>query len=581
MLAALLLAFPYQSPEALPLLPAGRLNERLEQLANAHRDVASSFEWGTSRAGRSMRGLELAAPGLAADAPAILLVGGLEGPRAFESAVVLHHAERLCAERPGLLERARVYALPRVAVDAAEGRWDVPRREVYATGRAFDNDRDGLVGEDPPADVDGDGVVAWMRVPHPEGTLLPDPHDGRANTTADAKLGQRGRFRVVPEGYDSDGDERASEDGVNDARTDRSFPAGWNEHAPEAGRFPLEEPEARALADFVIGHPNLVLVVCYGDADNLAAEPKAAPSGSGRVPAPGWMESDAEWLGALGEAWRDARDEDALPAPALHAPEPGSFASWAYAHRGLWVVAARLWELPEEAPKARAESGDPEPADGAEPEPAEPESAEPESAESGSEDVGRTEDNSSEDAPPGEPSEEAKHLEWIDAADEQARFLPWRPFEHPDLGPVEIGGFAPFAHHDPPLGEREAIANDRFDFFVGLDTWLPRLALDVPEVTELGTGLWELRAVIRNEGRLPTTSAAGDRTRRRPRIVLELSLPEGASLVSGKARYAYGGLDGEGGRREEVWWIAAPDLRGARLTVSNPCLGSVSREVSR
>ena len=572
LVAASILALA-QTPEAVQILPAERLNERLAQLAAAHGELATAFDLGTTRGGRTLRGLALAAPELPANAPAVLLVGGLEGPRTYESGVVLHHAERLCAGRPDVLERVRVYVVPRVAVDAAEHRWSTPRAEVFATGSDADSDRDGLSGEDPVADVDGDGVIAWMRVPDDEGELLPDPHDERANTVADPKLGQRGRFRVVREGYDSDGDERASEDGPADGRVDRSFPARWNEHAPEAGRFPLEDPAARALADFVIEHPELVMAVCYGDADNLAEEPKAAQESNGRVPSPGWMESDAEWLAALGESWREDRPEDALPKPSLHDPEPGSFVAWAYEHRGLWVVAARLWDLPgEEPPEEEAE------------EPEEAEEAAESDDDSADEQVAEGDEateGEEPEGPPGEPSDEAGELAWIDATGESWRFLPWTPFEHPDLGPVEIGGFAPFARFDPPEAEHAAIADERYAFFLELVGWLPRLALDEPELEELGPGLWELRATLRNEGRLPVASAAGQRMRYRPRIVLELTLPDGASLVAGDARQPIESLDGEGGSTESTWWIASDDPSGLRLDVTSPHFGSITREVTR
>ena len=558
---------------------ADQLQADLRELAASHTQVASLLEIGTSFGGRPLGALSIASPDLPELAPTVLVVGGVEGPRAFEGSVVLDHARRLCEERPALLDVARVVCIPRVALDAAESRFGTPTAEAFASFHDADTDRDGLFGEDPPADVDGDGLITWMRVPDLEGQYIADPHDERANVKADPQLGQRGAFRVMPEGFDADGDGEAAEDGPLDGRVDRGFSAGWEEHEPHAARFPLEDPGAKALADFVIEHPEIALVVIYGDADNLGAAPKGAGRSSGRVPNSGWMDGDAKWLKALGETWRDGLEKKALPKPAAHAPEPGSFAAWAYEHRGLWVVAGRLWDLPQSAPKPEKE----EPAEDAPAETeAEDEAPQVEASAEGEEDAADEPAEEEEEAqPPGDPSEQAKELKWIDATEQTWRFVPWRPFDHPQLGAVEIGGFAPFARFDPPVDQREAIAAARYDFLLGLGAWLPRLEMADLEVEAKGTGLFEVRAHVTNEGRLPVLPEAGERADHRPRVIVELEVPSGATLVAGNPRQAFENLGGEGGRREFVWLIAADSIAGLTVRASAPHLGSVTQEVAR
>ncbi len=577
------LTSPYQD---LGPRSADQLQTDLRQLAAAHAQVASHLVIGTSLGGRPLEGLSIASPGLPEFAPTVLVVGGVEGPRAFEGSVVLDHARRLCEERPALLEVARVICIPRVSLDAAESRFETPVAESFASFHDADTDRDGLFGEDPPADVNGDGLVTWMRVPDLEGQHIADPHDERANVKADAQLGQRGAFRVVPEGFDADGDEQAAEDGPLDGRVDRGFSAGWEEHEPHAARFPLEDSGAKALADFMIEHPEITMVLVYGDADNLGAAPKGTGNSGGRVPSSGWMNGDAEWLKALGETWRDGLEKGALPKPAAHAPEPGSFASWAYEHRGLWVVAGRLWDLPQSAPKPAKE----DPAEDAPMEdgPAEAE-AEADSEAAGSEAPSESGEDAADepaqqkqaDQPPGEPSEQAKELEWIDATEQNWRFVPWQPFDHPQLGAVEIGGFAPFARFDPPEDQRESIAAKRYEFLTGLEAWLPRLAISSLEVEAKGTGLFEVRAHVTNEGRLPVLPEAGVRAEHRPRVIVELQVPDGAVLVAGNPRQTFGNLSGEGGRREFVWLLAADSIAGLTVRASAPHLGSVTQEVAQ
>jgi hypothetical protein len=222
----------------------------------------------TSREGRPLLALRLAAPDAPRTRPAILLVAGVDGPAVFTSALALAHCETLArgwaagdeAAR-AFLEQATLYVVPAVDPDGAAARFAQPRLERWATGTDVDTDRDGRAGEDGPADVDGDGLVLRMRVPDPEGTWTADADDERALAEAVAAEGQEGRWKLWPEGLDDDGDERVAEDPAHDARVDRNFAHGWQEHSAPAGRDPMDEPGARALAEFVLLHVVVALVL--------------------------------------------------------------------------------------------------------------------------------------------------------------------------------------------------------------------------------------------------------------------------------------------------------------------------------
>src|SRR5262249_35002174 len=138
-----------------------------------------------------------------------------------------------------------------------------------------DDDRDGRMGEDPPSDVNGDGIVSWIRVKDPDGEWKEDPTDPRALVKADRAKGERGVYKLWPEGRDSDHDEKVAEDAPLDARVDGNFPAGWEQHTPAAGVFPTDEPEARGLCEFVLQHTGLSLVVVYDAQDDLVGDVKS------------------------------------------------------------------------------------------------------------------------------------------------------------------------------------------------------------------------------------------------------------------------------------------------------------------
>ena len=110
---------------------------------------------------------------------------------------------------------------------------------------------------------------------------------------------------------------------------------------------------------------------------------------------------------------------------------------------------------------------------------------------------------------------------------------------------------------------------------------MPRLSLDPLQVEAKGAGLFEVRASVVNGGRLPLLPDAGGRADHRPRVIVELQLPDGATRVAGDSRPFFENLSGEGGRREYVWLIAADSVTGLSVRASAPHLGSVTQEVAQ
>ncbi len=548
--------------------------EALDLLAAQAPDFARRLTLGASRGGRTLAALELAEPDLAPGSPALLIVGGLEGPRTIDTQIVLDHARRLVAGRrdgaevDALFDSWRVVLVPSVALDAAELRDLAPAFARYGAGPGIDNDRDGRVDEDAPSDVDGDGRILWMRVPDPAGTWLADPHDSRGNIEADASLGQRGAFRLVLEGRDTDGDGAIGEDGPGDARTNSNFAAGWPEHSAEAGAYATSDPVVRALCDFVVARPDITLVLGYGSLDEWRKLPDGVDSG-GRPPKAGLLKDDVATLKPLSEAFGELVEGKA----SNEGSRSGSFQAWAYEHRGLWTLSINPWSLPDEAPKV----DEPETDDADEDEETDSESSEKpvsdgdgdaSNEEASDEEASDAEADATEESAddadeepklPGEPGEDAKHLTWIDAVeDEQWRFVDWTPFEHPDLGPVEIGGFVPFAKTDPPAEAIESLGDELFAHLLTLAGRPAALSLEGFEAKALGQDVFRLEATVVNTGGLPTLSASGERTRTAAPMPLRLALPDGAELLAGREQHFLGALAAHGGQVDFEWLVRSP-----------------------
>jgi hypothetical protein len=565
------------APPALELLDHARLARELRAIAEAGGPIAEVHKLGESRGGRLIEAVRLAGAGAADDEarPAILLVANLDGARVFASAVALHHARALAegyadaAEVKALLDTTTVFIVPRANPDAAEARFATPRLEQRASGPGVDDDRDGRQGEDPPVDVDGDGRIAWIRAEDPDGEWKEDPTDPRAMVKAERAKGERGRWKLWPEGRDSDGDEQVAEDSPLDARVDRNFPAGWEAHAKEAGRFPTDEPEARALCDFVLGHPELALVVVYDALDSLVGEVKSvgdeAPAVK-LVPPEGVLESDAKLLSELGKRYRKATGS----AVKSEAGDKGTFSRWCYEHRGLLALSAALWDVPLEDKKKEQEQ---EQKGKEEPEP------ERKGGDEGGGEGGKRDDKRADKDDEPKPSEDAKRLKWVDAAgtDEAWRFLPWSAFEHPELGPVEVGGLAPFARLEPPAAEGATIAAKHLDWFLTLGLLLSRVRIRECTRERLGDGVHRVEAVIQNDSYLPLLSRSARRTGTTRPAKVRLVLPQAGKLLGGNAQELLHDLPGSGGRKEYAWLVQGPDAMEIAVTVETTHAGTDRR----
>jgi hypothetical protein len=529
-----------------PLLTHQDLQQSLARLAAAHADLVSVVAVGRSRAGRAIEGLRIMAGERTSGRPGILVVADVDGPYVWTSTLALEQARALAEgyatdERvKKLLDSTTLYIVPRADPDAAEARFATPLVEQWASGAGVDNDRDSRMGEDPPSDVDGDGLVTQIRVPDPEGEWIEDPTDPRALVKADPKKGQRGKWKLWTEGRDLDRDERVAEDSELDAIVNQNFPQGWRELDPRAGRFATDEPPARALCDFILLHKDVSLVVTYGAQDNLVEKPKTSGDGSQRakhLPAEGTLDADGELYAEIGKRYRKTTGSKAKGENDAH----GSFQAWCELQRGLWCLNIAGWTMPLDEPAPKKEGA-------AEKDKPEAEKAKPETEKA-------------------EPSEDAKRLRWIDAHNEAARFVPWKPFTHPELGAVEIGGFAPYARIEPPEAERVELQKKQFEFLLDLGELLPRVQISECTAKALSGGLWEVKAAVENRALLPLLSAAARRAGSVRPARVSLRLPKDAQLLAGNQESLLEDLPGVSGRHEYRWLVhgAVPKSIGVEV----------------
>ena len=132
--------------------------------------------------------------------------------------------------------------------------------------------------------------------------------------------------------------------------------------------------------------------------------------------------------------------------------------------------------------------------------------------------------------------------------------IPWRSFDHPQLGRIEIGGwnrFHAFGNPPPALLERELARFPKWLLWQALTS--PRMELVAAEADVLGDDHWRVRLVVQNTGWLPSYVSKRALERKVVRgVIAEIALPAGAQLVHGKRREDLGQLEGKWAKHSGV-----------------------------
>src|SRR5207253_551920 len=129
------------------------------------------------------------------------------------------------------------------------------------------NTASGPASEKPAFWVDGNGRILQMRVPDSNGLWRSHPEDPRLMVRRQPTEVGGKYYRVLPEGR-LDGYDgftlkiKKPKQGID---LNRNFPSNWRQEFEQlgAGPFPTSEPEVRAVAEFIIRHPNIVGGVAF------------------------------------------------------------------------------------------------------------------------------------------------------------------------------------------------------------------------------------------------------------------------------------------------------------------------------
>lgn len=552
--------------------------------------------------------------------PGVLIVANLEGNHIVGTEVVLRLVDRILAKvndndevMTDLLTRHTLYLVPVINVDRmiTNNESDV-LDDSTKTITPNDEDRDGYEDEDGPDDLNGDGFITMMRVYEDDApNMMPDPAEPRLNVSADQSKGERPMFRLFVEGLDNDEDGLVNEDGLGGVNLNQNFPHRFQMHTDDAGRFPVSEGETKGFVDLVLDYPNIAAVLTYGPHDNLVNTP--GDKGRDEAGAPVSLDPrDVALYELVGERYRE---HTGWKEASSSSNADGSFFSWAYAHLGIPSFATTLWSRPEqgddEDPQSKTRSNGESASDGeldleaaieeliataaekdidVNPEDLEDftvdqinryrrmlgldEIEEPADTSSADETENK---GKSKDASPRDKDEAA----WLAYSDSRSGegFVDWQPYDHPQLGKVEIGGWVPGFKSTPPASELEGIVDDQLAFIVDLINWLPRISVSEPEIKRLASGLYDVKISVTNDGTFPTATAMGERNRKAPPVVVKISTPN-EQIVAGQRVIKTRRLEGSGGTSHYHWIVREGDGDEIMITVTSQKFGTVTKTVS-
>jgi len=372
-----------------------------------------------------------------------------------------------------LLNDVAFYIVPRVDPDGAEfflktpyyvlvgdnetggGRWYPLSKEKWTSSES------GLYMED----INGDGFIVSMRIKDSNGEWKISEKDSRIMVKREPDENEGVFYRIYPEGlilnYNEDEEIKMAPPRWS-LNFNRNYPDDWAKEERNRGSdpYPLSEPETRAIADFVVSHPNICLAITYHTHGGVIF----GYSEEEKIP-----DQDRKLFKMLESIFVE---ETGYPALSLRSRKPsGSFSNYLTLHRGIPCLTVEVWDL-----AGLAGIG------------------------------GFIERRGFEFSHLGMTEEQAiKVLKWNEKELDGKSFINWFEYEHPQIGKVEIGGWKKkFLWRNPPEKFIEHEIDKVMLFPIKFAELLPKVKINNARIKRINENIYEIKINISNNGALPT-----------------------------------------------------------------------------
>ncbi len=436
----------------------------LARLHKAFPELTRLYSLGKSVQGRDLWCLEVTGRNVGDPdrKPGMYIDGNIHGNEVQGGEVVAYTAWYLCHQYgrlekvTDLLDRCIFYLVPTINPDGRDF-WFHATYSAYSSRTGLeptDDDRDGLMDEDDFDDLNGDGIITQMRIKDPFGRYKPHP-DYPEYLMVRVKPDERGQYSLLGgEGIDNDGDGRINEDRRGGYDMNRNWAFDWQPNYVQYGakEYPFSQPETRAVSEFVLSRPNIAAAHSYHNSGGMILRGPGREGGE-------IQDQDARVLQLISE-----QGEKILPFyrsiliwDELYTVWGGEL-DWFYGGRGILTFSNELWT---------------------------------------SKNLYRTPDRPSDE-------KEAEFVEYVLMGD---GLIPWREYNHPTYGKIEIGGRKKEWGRIPPsfLLEEELHRNMAFTLYHA--EMMPLLKIHEIEIEKLDVNLFKIWVTLENQRLIPTRTA--------------------------------------------------------------------------
>ena len=557
------------------------INAFLAQWAKDYPQLVDLYSVGKSFEGRDIMQITVTnkATGKDTDKPAMFIEGNRHSGEVTAAESALWFAWHVLTnygkdpEITRMVDSTTLYIKPKNNPDGSD-LYLLTAQSNRSTVKPYDDDGDGLLDEDPPEDLDGDGYILQMRkkVEPGKGTMIIDPDDKSGRLMKRAPAG-KGDYIMYSEGVDNDGDGRYNEDGIGGLDLHRNYVENWRPMPGldftgrgftqgGSGDYPLSETETRAVVLFLLEHPNVSIGQTMDTSVPMLLH---GPSTSGMQESmfpedlkiyqyfdtegkkiTGYPNAGDVYFtyanlgrgerGGIGMRGGEAPDAGQEPQPLRGSPIFGHSPDFGYLYYGAVWYGDELWN----GGALKDYDGD------------------------------------------GQVSP-LERLRFIDEELGGRYFIPWHKFNHPQLGEVEIGGFNPkFWSQNPPPELLEEWAKKEALFNIFLWKSLPRVKIagGALKPVKKAKDTYELTVSLVNEGYLPTALKMADRVKMVRPDNVSVGLPAGIEFSGSRARQEISYL--QGGQKTDVRWtvkMAKPVSGDVDVTFSSTRGGVIKGKV--
>lgn len=329
-----------------------------------------------------------------------------------------------------------------------------------------DDDNDGVADEDGDDDLNGNGVIEQIRKYVPgEGNLRKNAQDPRILEPVPA--GQTGDYVILgSEGLDSDGDGRVNEDPVGGYDGNRNWASNWQPEYIQGGAmdYPFQLPEAKAVNDFLMAHPNIAGVQSYHNNGGMILR---GPGAEWQGEYPRQDVSVYDELGRQGERMLPYYRYLVIWS-GLYTVH-GGFIDWTNDGLGMLSFSNELWNGGQyfNSPALQEQQEDP-------------------------------------NSPINNRVAQYYFDDYLEFGDQ---YIEWKAFDHPQFGKVEMGGWKKTQGRVPPRFMNEELCHRNMAFSLFQADEMPQMKSGETKVEAIGGGVYRVRVDFENPKLTPTILA--------------------------------------------------------------------------